>query len=162
MWYQPTGKKQEWRGFDEHCSLQPLASQLLSSNYHSTGLRVPILFIGDSTDRLIQQDVCDLGNMVGARVDPIGYLPDQTTLQVGFRDKGLLHVVIISLVACVHPWHACLVISLALQQLWYLHYLHAPCEALQPAEQCCIRWVRRQGLTMASSTCTCHQVMACL
>ena len=83
VWYQPTGKKQEWHVFDERCSLQPLASQLLSSTYQSTGLRVPILFIGDSTDRLIQQDVCDLGNMVGARVDPIGYLPDQTTLQVG-------------------------------------------------------------------------------
>ena len=43
VWYQPTGKKQEWHVFGEHCSLQPLASQLLSSNYHSTGLRVPIL-----------------------------------------------------------------------------------------------------------------------
>lgn len=50
VWYQPTSKKQEWHVFNERCSLQPLASQLLSSTYQSTGLRVPVLFIGDSTD----------------------------------------------------------------------------------------------------------------
>ena len=117
--------------FDERCSLQPLASQLLSSTYQSTGLRVPILFIGDSTDRLIQQDVCDLGNMVGARVDPIGYLPDQTTLQVGFREKGLLQMMNSLLDARVLLWHARLLMSPALQQLWDFHHLHAPFKASQ-------------------------------
>ena len=64
------------------CSLQPLASQLLSSDYQSIGSRVPILFIGDSTDRFIQHDVCELGKMVGARADPLGYTKDETILQV--------------------------------------------------------------------------------
>jgi len=66
---------------------------------------VPILFIGDSTDRLIQQDICDLGKMVGARVDPIGYDTDQTTLRVGLMPSSLASMIIaFRLFAALRLW----------------------------------------------------------
>ena len=82
MFYQPVGTKQDWKLFDARCRLQPLADQLLSSNSTRAGSRVPILLIGDSTDRFIQQDVCELGKMVGARTESIGFDTDQSTLRV--------------------------------------------------------------------------------
>ncbi len=85
VFYQPVGIKQDWKLFDARCRLQPLADQLLSSNSSQTGSRVPILLIGDSTDRFIQQDVCELGKMVGARTDSIGFDTDQTTLRVSLQ-----------------------------------------------------------------------------
>lgn len=89
VYYQPVGTKQDWKLFDARCRLQPLADRLLSSNSSTAGSRVPILLIGDSTDRLIQQDVCDLGKMVGARTDSIGFDTDQATLKVSVASRAL-------------------------------------------------------------------------
>ena len=54
---------------------------------------MPILLIGDSTDRFIQQDVCELGRMVGARTESIGFDTDQTTLRVSLLSCGCLHTI---------------------------------------------------------------------
>ncbi len=87
VFYQPVGIKQDWKLFDARCRLQPLADQLLSSNSSQTGSRVPILLIGDSTDRFIQQDVCELGKMVGARTDSIGFDTDHAPSQPKNRQR---------------------------------------------------------------------------
>lgn len=85
--FQPTGIEQDWELFDVHCKLRPLADQLLSASPIEKASRVPILFLGDSIDRYIHQDVCDLGSMLGARTDPIGFDNDQVTLRVSLRRR---------------------------------------------------------------------------
>ena len=78
----PTGERPIWRTFSRRCQLFPLADSLIGQNSSHGVSPAKILFIGDSTDRLIQQDVCLWGAAVGSPTHNIGFLHDQVTLQV--------------------------------------------------------------------------------
>lgn len=78
----PSGKKQDWKLFDERCQLQPLANGALSMSKKRKGGRIPILFIGDSTDNLIIRDICNLGRDIGSFGEPVGYKQDHGSLDV--------------------------------------------------------------------------------
>ena len=83
MDWPPSGKRQVWRTFNRRCQLLPMIDSLVSRKNSHGGSPARILFIGESIDRLIKDDVCNWAAALGSPAHEIGFDTDQVTLRVG-------------------------------------------------------------------------------
>ena len=83
MDWPPSGKRQVWRTFNRRCQLLPMIDSLVSRKSSHGGSPARILFIGESIDRIIKDDVCNWAAALGSPAHEIGFDTDQVTLRVG-------------------------------------------------------------------------------
>ena len=82
MDWRPSGKRQVWRTFNRRCQLLPMVDSLVSRKSSHGGSPARILFIGESIDRIIKDDVCNWAAALGSPAHEIGFDTDQVTLRV--------------------------------------------------------------------------------